>query len=157
MGEAITIDMALRWSCSGLTGEWFIERVQFDERSWQWHAGRSIMMGYKPQLPELDSALVKELVRRIVRSAHPERIILFGSRARGDHRPDSDIDLLVVQDSMLPRHKRSLPLYAALSELSVPVDMELVVYTPDEVREWSAAQAAFVTTALREGRVLYEK
>ena len=115
------------------------------------------MMGYKPHLPELDSALVKELVRRLVRSAQPEKIILFGSRARGDHRPDSDIDLLVVQDSMLPRHKRSLPLYAALSELPVPVDMELVVFTPEEVRDWSAARSAFVTTALREGRVLYEK
>jgi predicted nucleotidyltransferase len=102
------------------------------------------------------SELFAEIVRRILSVADPRKIVLFGSRARGEHRPDSDIDLLVIQDSPLPRHRRSIPLYAALADLPIDVDTEVVVYTPAEVSEWRNAGAAFVTTALREGRVLYE-
>jgi uncharacterized protein len=97
-----------------------------------------------------------EIVRRIRSVANPRKIVLFGSRARGEHRPDSDIDLLVIDDSSLPRHRRSIPLYAALADLPINVDAEIVVYTPAEVVEWQEAKSAFVTTALREGRVLYE-
>jgi predicted nucleotidyltransferase len=97
-----------------------------------------------------------EIVRRIRAVANPRKIVLFGSRARGQERPQSDIDLLVIEDSLLPRHRRPVPLYAALADLPVEVDMDVVVYTPAEVDEWQGASAAFVTTALREGRVLYE-
>jgi uncharacterized protein len=97
-----------------------------------------------------------EIVRRIRSVANPRKIVLFGSRARGEHRPDSDIDLLVIGESRLPRHQRSIPLYAALADLPLDVDTEVVVYTPAEVEEWRDAKAAFVTTALREGQVLYE-
>jgi len=111
----------------------------------------------RAHLAELDAPLIGEIVRRVVAAASPKKIVLFGSRARGDHRPDSDIDLLIIQDSPLPRHRRSLPVYAALSELPLEVDTEILVYTPQEVSEWSGASAAFVTTALREGKVLYEE
>lgn len=114
------------------------------------------MLGYKPHLPDLEPGLIRELVNRIVAAANPDRIVLFGSRARAEHRPDSDIDLLVIQKSHLPRHRRSVPIYAALAGLPVEVDWEVIVYTPAEVAEWSAVPQAFVTTALREGRVLYE-
>lgn len=114
------------------------------------------MIGYKPHLPTLDAALIEEIKRRVVKAAQPERIILFGSRARGDHRPDSDIDLLVIQKSNLPRHRRAVPIYEALNGLPVEVDVEVIVYTPAEVEEWSEVRQAFVTTALREGKVLYE-
>jgi len=97
-----------------------------------------------------------EIVRRIRSVSDPQKIVLFGSRARGDHRPDSDIDLLVIEDSPLPRHRRAIPLYAVLADLPFDVDAEVVVYTPAEVDEWRNAGAAFVTTALREGAVLYE-
>jgi uncharacterized protein len=97
-----------------------------------------------------------EIVRRIRAVATPQKIVLFGSRARGDHRPDSDIDILVIAESPLPRHRRSIPLYAALADLSLDVDTEVVVYTPAEVEEWRGAGGAFITTALREGTVLYE-
>ncbi len=114
------------------------------------------MNAQETAINDLDPTLLPEIVERIRRVANPRRIVLFGSRARGDHRPDSDIDLLVIEDSPLPRHRRSIPLYAALSELPLRVDAEVVVYTPAEVEEWSGASAAFVTTALREGKVLYE-
>jgi predicted nucleotidyltransferase len=104
----------------------------------------------------VDSETISEIVRRIRAVSRPRRIVLFGSRARGNHRPGSDIDLLIIEDSPLPRHHRAIPLYAALADIPLDVDMELVVYTPEEVEEWRGAGAAFVTTALREGTVLYE-
>ncbi len=100
-------------------------------------------------------ALLKEMVERIRRMAEPERILLFGSRARGDARADSDFDFLVIQHSNLPRYRRAAPLYAALADL--PAEVEIMVYTPQEASEWRNVPQAFVTTALREGKVLYER
>jgi predicted nucleotidyltransferase len=97
---------------------------------------------------------MNEIVRRIVDTIHPHKIVLFGSRARGDARPESDIDLLVIADSAEPRHRRSVPLYGALSDILVPMD--ILVRSQQEVDEWSGVRQAFVTTALREGKVLYE-
>ena len=51
--------------------------------------------------------VLQEVVRRIVAAGDPQRIVLFGSRARYDNSEDSDIDLLVIEDSELPRYKRS--------------------------------------------------
>ena len=96
----------------------------------------------------------QEVARRIVQVAHPRKVVLFGSRARGQERPDSDWDILVVADSTEPRCERSAPLYGALSDLRQPVD--ILVYTPTEVEEWRDVASASVTTAMREGKVLYE-
>jgi predicted nucleotidyltransferase len=98
--------------------------------------------------------LFKEIVRRIVEVAHPDKVVLFGSMARGENNPSSDIDILVIARSEEPRHRRSAKIYGALSNLIFPMD--IVVYSPKEVDEWSGVKQAFVTTALREGRVLYE-
>jgi len=99
--------------------------------------------------------ILDEIVRRILESGQPERIILFGSRARDDARPDSDFDLLVIGQSDEPRYRRSAPLYTRMADL--PVEVEIVMYTPREVQEWSGVPEAFVTTAIREGKVLYER
>lgn len=103
---------------------------------------------------KIDAELTAKIVRRIVDVAHPRRIILFGSQARGGARPDSDIDILVIADSAEPRHRRSVPLYGALSDILAPMD--ILVYSPEEVEEWSGVRHAFITTAIREGKVLYE-
>lgn len=99
--------------------------------------------------------LLREVVERIRRTVRPQRIVLFGSRARGDARPDSDLDLLVVQRSGVPRHRRSVPIYRALAD--IPVEVDVIVYTPQEIDDWRDVPEAFVTTALREGEVLYEE
>jgi len=104
---------------------------------------------------QVDEQLLRDVVRRIVDVSHPRKIILFGSRARGTARAGSDLDLLVIADSGEPRHRRSAPLYGALSDIIVPMD--IVVYTPREVEEWGPVAQAFVSTAVREGRVLYEE
>jgi len=104
---------------------------------------------------ETANPLILEMTERIKAVSDPERIILFGSQARGTARPNSDYDLLVIKHSEEPRYRRSAPLYRALADLQVEV--ELMVYTPEEVAQWSKVAQAFVTTAIREGKVLYEK
>lgn len=99
--------------------------------------------------------LLQEIVRRIVQAVDPDRIILFGSHAYGDPHAESDLDLLVIMPSDRPRWQRPIPIYNALRGLLIPKDV--VVYTPEEVEEWSEIPQAFVTTAIRKGRVLYEK
>ncbi len=103
----------------------------------------------------VDDSVLAEIVNRLVSATHPERIILFGSRARGDYKPDSDVDLLIIGDSDLPRHRRTVPAYDALWGLGIPKD--IIWYTPAEVTEWSGVPNHVVTRALAEGRVLYEK
>lgn len=115
------------------------------------------MIGYRPSLPQLDPALRAAIVQRLVVALAPEKILLFGSRARQTHRPDSDIDLLVVKESSEPRYKRAVPAYAALADLPVEVNADVLVYTRQEIRDWSGATAAFITTALRNAQVLYER
>ncbi len=102
-----------------------------------------------------DESVLREMVRRLVEAIDPDRIILFGSRARGDAAPDSDVDLLVIKDSSEPPHKRSIPAYRALGGLSTPTDV--LWRTPEEVEEWAGVRNYVTTRAMREGRVLYEK
>jgi len=90
-----------------------------------------------------------------VEAVDPDRIVLFGSRARGDSRPDSDLDLLIVKDSMEARHRRVVPAYRALRGLGVPKD--IVWYTPQELADWAGVVNHLVWRALNEGQVLYEK
>jgi len=103
----------------------------------------------------LDPNDVTILVSRIVEAVRPERVVLFGSRARGTAGPHSDVDLLVVAESDRPRYERAIPIYRAIAD--IPVEADVIVFTPAEVRDWSRVDQAFVTTALTEGRVLYEK
>ena len=90
-------------------------------------------------MPQLDPKLVEEIVRRIVETVHPEKIILFGSLAREDARLESDLDLLVIAQSQEPRYRRSAPLYGILSDIFIPMD--ILVYSPEEVEEWSGVQS----------------
>jgi uncharacterized protein len=103
----------------------------------------------------LNGDLLADIIRRIVETAHPDKIIIFGSRARGDARPDSDFDMLVIKKSEEPGYRRDAALYLTLAGLNVPVDV--LTYTPEEIKDWSAVPQAFVTTALHEGKVVYER
>ncbi len=97
--------------------------------------------------------LIETVKQRILERVNLERLILFGSRARGDAREDSDVDLLVVMETDAPQYRRSLPVRRALRGL--PVGVDIVVYTPEEFRDWLGASLSLPSRALREGRELY--
>ena len=104
--------------------------------------------------PPVTDELLREVVRRLLTVGSPSKIILFGSHARGDAHPQSDLDLLVIEESNRPAYQRSLPYARALADVYPAKDV--VVWTPGEVADWANVANFFVTTAVREGRVLYE-
>jgi uncharacterized protein len=94
-----------------------------------------------------------EIVDRIVRVAAPDRIILFGSAARGEARPDSDLDLLVIAAGEVHRGQLTEEIYAGLIGAGRSVDV--VVVTPDDVARYRDSPALVIATALREGVEVY--
>ncbi len=98
---------------------------------------------------------IEELGRRIAREFDPERVVLFGSHARGDATETSDVDLLVVARISSPKPKRSVPIYSMLRQY--PFSKDILVYTPEEVDEYRHLRASLIRRALDEGVVLYEK
>jgi predicted nucleotidyltransferase len=98
---------------------------------------------------------IDEISSRIVERFHPDKIILFGSYARGEATEMSDIDLLVISETSLPRPKRSAPIYSLLRDY--PVSKDILVYTPEEAEQYRDLPAATIRRALLEGIVLYER
>ena len=98
---------------------------------------------------------IEEISKKIAERFHPEKIILFGSYARGDATENSDLDLLIVSRTNLPRPKRSAPIYSFLREYTFSKD--ILVYTPEETEEYRELPGALMRRALREGIVLYER
>lgn len=99
-------------------------------------------------------AKIMRAVRLLVNQFHPEKIILFGSRARGDARPDSDADLLVVTKLRGSRHRLATKMRVCVSGIGISKDIVLV--TPREFRLYKNVPGTIVYPALREGKVLYE-
>ena len=101
------------------------------------------------------SSSLSEATRRIVQTARPQRIILFGSAARGTITPDSDLDLLVIVRG--PVHRRALAqeIYRNLHGILTPVD--IVVATEQDVQQHGQTVGSILRPALREGKVIYER
>ena len=98
-------------------------------------------------------ALIRRMVRRIVDRFHPEQVILFGSHARGDAGPDSDVDLLVV----MPARDQHAQAVRILYRLAAPFPIDLLVRTSKEMAWRLEEGESFTTTIVSQGKVLYEK
>ena len=96
---------------------------------------------------------VDAMVRRIVERFHPRQVILFGSYARGEARPDSDIDLLVVMPVTGSRRAAQIEIRLALRDFRGAKDV--IVVTPEELELYRNVVGTVVEPALREGKVLY--
>lgn len=102
-----------------------------------------------------EAGTLDEIVRRIVAAIDPDRIILFGSRARGDARPDSDYDLLVVKDTTERTLKLEQRAYRAMLGVLGPAD--ILVETPKRLGVLRDAPGCVYRDALKEGHVVYER
>lgn len=100
-------------------------------------------------------ALLAEITRRIRVVSDPEQIILFGSYARGEAGPDSDVDLLVVKDTAESTRVEAGRIYRALAGIRVPVDV--IVVSPADLSRYRDLHGTIIRPALREGMVLYAR
>lgn len=98
---------------------------------------------------------IEEIVKRIADNFKPEKIILFGSYAYGTPKKDSDLDLLIVKESSLPRYKRAREIRKHLWGIS-EIPKDILVYTQKEIDDWKEVEEAFVTHVVKRGKILYE-
>jgi uncharacterized protein len=100
-----------------------------------------------------ESRIVNEIVRRIVNAAHPQRIIMFGSAAKGEMTRNSDIDLLVIKPNV---HRGDLTrvIYREMKGVGHPVD--IVVARPEDLEEFGDSPGLVFSEALRSGKVIYD-
>jgi uncharacterized protein len=97
--------------------------------------------------------VLAEVIRRVVEAAAPEKIIMFGSAARGDMGPASDIDLLVIKGGRFNRWNLTTAIYRHLRGVAAAVDV--VVVTPEEVERYGDSPYLVIHPALREGKVVH--
>jgi len=98
---------------------------------------------------------VERMVRRIAERFDPERIILFGSRATGNARPDSDVDLLVILPVEGSCRAKAVEIGVALADRTVPLD--LIVVTPEQFERGRERFGSVLQAVAREGRVVHER
>lgn len=98
---------------------------------------------------------IAEMVRRIVAEFHPEKIVLFGSHARGTAGRDSDVDLLVVMPVKGSKRQQMVAIDVKLA--GVGVSKDVIVATPEEVERFRDVVGSVIYPAMHEGRVLYER
>jgi len=101
----------------------------------------------------LNPEVLAEIIRRVVKTAQPERIILFGSAARGGMGPNSDVDLLVVKRGTFDQGKLTEDIYLGLYGVEQAVDV--VVVTGEQVERYRDTHWLVTAPALREGREVY--
>ena len=110
-------------------------------------------------MTEVTETLLSRMVAAIVETADPEQVILFGSHARGDARPGSDVDLIVIEaEPFGPGRDRLAEINRLMRALGgFGVAKDVLVYSRDEVAYWRDSLNNVLARALREGRVLYER
>jgi len=99
--------------------------------------------------------MINEMVNRIVEHFDPEKIILFGSHARGEADPESDVDLLVVMPITGSKRKKMVEIGVALHD--IPLAKDILVTTPEDFEWRKEIVGTIERPAAREGKVLYAR
>jgi len=97
--------------------------------------------------------IIDEAVRRIVSESHPIKIILFGSAARGNMGPNSDLDFLIVMPDGIHRRSTAQNLARVLFDLGMPKD--IIVVTESDIENYGSNPSLVIAPALEEGKELY--
>jgi len=98
---------------------------------------------------------IKKAIDRLIEVAKPQKIYLFGSYARGDAREQSDLDFLVVEQTIKSRRKEMVYLHDAIRPMSIPVD--IIPISEATFNEWVNVPGTVIHKAKAEGRLCYEK
>ena len=98
------------------------------------------------------SEILREIIARIVQVAHPQRLILFGSAARGEMGPDSDVDLLVVKPC---GHRRRTARKIERSLIGIGIPTDIIVAKPDDIERYKDTIGLIYRPALRQGKTIY--
>ena len=109
----------------------------------------------EPTSIQADFGKIEAMVQRLAERYHPDKIILFGSYARGRVTPDSDVDLLVVLPVTGSTRKAAVEMDVALADRDLPLD--LIVVTPGEFERYRDTIGSVIYPAVQEGRVMYER
>jgi len=103
----------------------------------------------------IETRQIDDIVNRIAVNYKPEKIILFGSYARGNYNEDSDLDFILIKDTIAPKHKRGLEVRRLFYGL--PVSMDIKIYTTSEFTNELLNQFSFLSSAIKESKILYER
>jgi predicted nucleotidyltransferase len=104
-------------------------------------------------MARISQEVLDKIIQRIVEVAQPERILLFGSAARGEMGPHSDVDLLVVKNGEFDQSRLMGDIYLNLHGVGQAVDVILV--TPEQVERYRHTHCLIIAPALQEGREIY--
>ncbi len=107
---------------------------------------------------QVTDKLLRDMTDLIVKECAPQKVILFGSHARGTAGDNSDLDFMIIENFTKvgkSREETLSDLCQLLFDYDLPID--LLLYSPEEVTKWSKAKNHVVAHALREGKVLYER
>jgi len=104
-------------------------------------------------MSRVSQKILEEIIQRVVEIAHPQRIILFGSAAREEMGPHSDVDLLVVKSGEFDQSRLVGDIYMNLHGVGQAVDVILV--TPEQVERYRNMHCLIIAPALREGKEIY--
>ena len=102
---------------------------------------------------QVKQKVLDEIIRRIVEVAQPEKIIMFGSAARGEMGPNSDVDVLVVKSDVEHRGRLTGDIYMNLIGVGQAIDV--VVVTPKDIERYRDSIGLIIKPALQEGEVIY--
>ena len=104
---------------------------------------------------------LKEVLETILREVDAEQVYLFGSEARGDAKPGSDIDVLIVENDSDKAGEDQLHrigrLYRALAARNIGRPFDILLYTSDEFNRWRGSLNHIIGKCSREGRLLYAR
>ncbi len=111
-------------------------------------------MAFQKTLPSINHPSLQSVLGQILQVIKPQRIVLFGSAARGEMKTDSDLDILVIVRGPVHRRQIEQKIYANLRGIKQPVDV--IVATEEDIENYQDHLGMIYRPAIREGRVVYE-
>ena len=103
----------------------------------------------------IDNYQINEVIAKIVTRFNPDKIIIFGSCASGVQNNDSDLDILIVQNSDLPMHQRGFDIRMSLRGTLIPMD--ILIYTKTEFEQEKNKNFSFLNSAMKNSKIMYER